>query len=62
MVLDLQKANTYQCSWGSVLGSREVEVTRSNLDWLHEPFHFSDGVKLSNEIIAKLTLYSKREL
>ncbi|OEL18858.1 Transketolase, chloroplastic [Dichanthelium oligosanthes] len=38
------KANTYSVH-GSALGSKEVEATRSNLRWLHEPFHVPDEVK-----------------
>jgi len=38
------KANTYSVH-GSALGSKEVEETRSNLRWLHEPFHVPDEVK-----------------
>ncbi|KAL6650482.1 hypothetical protein ACP70R_009407 [Stipagrostis hirtigluma subsp. patula] len=38
------KANTYSVH-GSALGSKEVEATRSNLGWLHEPFHVPDEVK-----------------
>ncbi|KAG2565412.1 transketolase, chloroplastic-like [Panicum virgatum] len=38
------KANTYSVH-GSALGSKEVEETRSNLQWLHEPFHVPDEVK-----------------
>lgn len=49
------KANTYSVH-GSALGSKEVEATRSNLRWLHEPFHVPDEVKrynlLCNEVIV----------
>uniref|UniRef100_K3XHC9 transketolase n=1 Tax=Setaria italica TaxID=4555 RepID=K3XHC9_SETIT len=38
------KANTYSVH-GSALGSKEVEATRSNLQWFHEPFHVPDEVK-----------------
>ncbi|CAD6264097.1 unnamed protein product [Miscanthus lutarioriparius] len=38
------KANTYSVH-GTALGSKEVEATRSNLGWLHEPFHVPDEVK-----------------
>ncbi|KAJ1270566.1 hypothetical protein BS78_06G061900 [Paspalum vaginatum] len=38
------KANTYSVH-GSALGSKEVEATRSNLGWFHEPFHVPDEVK-----------------
>nr|CAB3486926.1 unnamed protein product [Digitaria exilis] len=38
------KANTYKVH-GSALGSKEVEATRSNLRWLHKPFHVPDEVK-----------------
>ncbi|KAL6851510.1 hypothetical protein ACP4OV_020443 [Aristida adscensionis] len=38
------KANTYSAH-GSALGSKEVEATRSNLGWHHEPFHVPDDVK-----------------
>ncbi|GJN36860.1 hypothetical protein PR202_gb25759 [Eleusine coracana subsp. coracana] len=38
------KANTYSVH-GSALGSKEVEATRSNLQWHHEPFHVPDEVK-----------------
>lgn len=38
------KANTYSVH-GTALGSKEVEATRSNLGWLHEPFHVPDQVK-----------------
>ncbi|XP_006652140.1 transketolase, chloroplastic-like [Oryza brachyantha] len=38
------KANTYSVH-GSALGSKEVEATRNNLSWLHEPFHVPDEVK-----------------
>jgi transketolase len=58
------KANTYSVH-GSALGSKEVEATRRNLRWLHEPFHVPGDVKrynlLSNEVIAKLTLPSIHE-
>jgi len=53
------KANTYSVH-GSALGSKEVEETRSNLQWLHEPFHVPDEVKryslLSN--VAKIKLHN----
>ncbi|PAN37124.1 hypothetical protein PAHAL_7G053700 [Panicum hallii] len=38
------KANTYSVH-GSALGSKEVEATRRNLRWLHEPFHVPGDVK-----------------
>jgi len=56
------KANTYSVH-GSALGSKEVEETRSNLRWLHEPFHVPDEVKryslLSN--VAKIELHNIHE-
>jgi transketolase len=58
------KANTYSVH-GTALGSKEVEATRSNLGWLHEPFHVPDQVKryilFSNDVIAKLMLHCKRK-
>lgn len=51
---------------GNALGSKEVEATRSNLGWLHEPFHVPDEVKryvlFRTDVIAKLMLYCKRKL
>ncbi|XP_010692960.2 transketolase, chloroplastic [Beta vulgaris subsp. vulgaris] len=38
------KANSYSVH-GSALGAKEVEATRSNLGWPHEPFHVSEDVK-----------------
>uniref|UniRef100_A0A1D1Y5W8 transketolase n=1 Tax=Anthurium amnicola TaxID=1678845 RepID=A0A1D1Y5W8_9ARAE len=38
------KANSYSVH-GSALGAKEVEATRSNLGWPHEPFHVPDDVK-----------------
>jgi transketolase len=38
------KANTYSVH-GSALGLKEVEATRSNLKWHHEPFHVPDEVQ-----------------
>ncbi|KAK1415357.1 hypothetical protein QVD17_31138 [Tagetes erecta] len=38
------KANSYSAH-GSALGAKEVEATRKNLGWTHEPFHVPDDVK-----------------
>uniref|UniRef100_A0A0E0P6I5 transketolase n=1 Tax=Oryza rufipogon TaxID=4529 RepID=A0A0E0P6I5_ORYRU len=38
------KANTYSVH-GSALGTKEVEATKNNLSWHHEPFHVPDEVK-----------------
>ncbi|XP_042449382.1 transketolase, chloroplastic-like [Zingiber officinale] len=38
------KANTYSVH-GSALGSKEVDATRLNLGWAHEPFHVPEDVK-----------------
>lgn len=38
------KASTHSVH-GSALGPKEVEATRNNLLWLHEPFHVPDEVK-----------------
>jgi transketolase len=38
------KASTHSVH-GSALGSKEVEATRKNLLWPHEPFHVPDEVK-----------------
>uniref|UniRef100_A0ACD5Y4W1 Uncharacterized protein n=1 Tax=Avena sativa TaxID=4498 RepID=A0ACD5Y4W1_AVESA len=38
------KASTHSVH-GSALGSKEVEATRNNLLWHHEPFHVPDDVK-----------------
>uniref|UniRef100_M8BZD4 transketolase n=1 Tax=Aegilops tauschii TaxID=37682 RepID=M8BZD4_AEGTA len=38
------KASTHSVH-GSALGSKEVEATRKNLSWAHEPFHVPDEVK-----------------
>lgn len=38
------KANTYSVH-GSALGSKEVDATRLNLAWAHEPFHVPEDVK-----------------
>jgi transketolase len=53
------KANTYSVH-GSALGSKEVEATRSNLQWHHEPFHVPDEVQrhwshhVSDALLLKL--------
>ena len=56
------KANTYSVH-GSALGSKEVEETRSNLQWLHEPFHVPDEVKRYNLLsnVAKIKLHNIHE-
>lgn len=38
------KANSYSVH-GSALGPKEVDATRKNLGWPHEPFHVPDDVK-----------------
>lgn len=38
------KANSYSAH-GSALGAKEVEATRKNLGWAHEPFHVPQDVK-----------------
>ncbi|XP_074263181.1 transketolase, chloroplastic-like [Silene latifolia] len=38
------KANSYSVH-GSALGAKEVEATRGNLGWAHEPFHVPEEVK-----------------
>ncbi|GAB2222098.1 hypothetical protein Droror1_Dr00013297 [Drosera rotundifolia] len=38
------KANSYSVH-GSALGAKEVEATRKNLGWPHEPFHVPEAVK-----------------
>ncbi|KAK7256575.1 hypothetical protein RIF29_30029 [Crotalaria pallida] len=38
------KANSYSVH-GSALGAKEVDATRKNLGWPHEPFHVPDDVK-----------------
>uniref|UniRef100_A0A0C9RTG0 transketolase n=1 Tax=Wollemia nobilis TaxID=56998 RepID=A0A0C9RTG0_9CONI len=38
------KANSYSVH-GSALGAKEVEATRQNLAWPHEPFHVPEDVK-----------------
>ena len=38
------KANSYSAH-GSALGAKEVEATRKNLKWAHEPFHVPEDVK-----------------
>lgn len=38
------KANSYSAH-GSALGAKEVEATRKNLGWAHEPFHVPEDVK-----------------
>nr|GFC13172.1 transketolase, chloroplastic [Tanacetum cinerariifolium] len=38
------KANSYSAH-GSALGAKEVEATRKNLKWVHEPFHVPEDVK-----------------
>lgn len=38
------KANSYSVH-GSALGAKEVEATRNNLGWAHEPFHVPEDVK-----------------
>ena len=38
------KANSYSVH-GSALGAKEVEATRQNLGWAHEPFHVPEDVK-----------------
>ncbi|KAH9627448.1 hypothetical protein KSS87_006139 [Heliosperma pusillum] len=38
------KANSYSVH-GSALGAKEVEATRGNLEWAHEPFHVPAEVK-----------------
>ncbi|GJW10858.1 transketolase, chloroplastic [Tanacetum coccineum] len=39
------KANSYSAH-GSALGAKEVEATRKNLKWSHEPFHVPEDVKM----------------
>jgi transketolase len=60
------KANTYSVH-GSALGSKEVEATRSNLQWHHEPFHVPDEVQrytavTSNAIVKSSTLNAEVEV
>ncbi|KAJ8771479.1 hypothetical protein K2173_026656 [Erythroxylum novogranatense] len=38
------KANSYSVH-GSALGAKEVDATRKNLGWSHEPFHVPEDVK-----------------
>lgn len=38
------KANSYSVH-GSALGAKEVDATRQNLGWPHEPFHVPEDVK-----------------
>ncbi|PWA36017.1 transketolase protein [Artemisia annua] len=38
------KANSYSAH-GSALGAKEVDATRKNLKWSHEPFHVPEDVK-----------------
>ena len=38
------KANSYSVH-GSALGAKEVEATRQNLGWQHEPFFVPEDVK-----------------
>lgn len=38
------KANSYSVH-GSALGAKEVDATRQNLGWSHEPFHVPEDVK-----------------
>lgn len=38
------KANSYSVH-GSALGAKEVDATRKNLGWPHEPFHVPEDVK-----------------
>ncbi|KAK8964385.1 hypothetical protein KSP40_PGU000448 [Platanthera guangdongensis] len=65
------KANSYSVH-GSALGSKEVDATRKNLGWPHEPFHvpedvkshwsqhISDGAALETEWNAKFAKYGKK--
>lgn len=47
------KASTHSVH-GSALGSKEVEATRKNLSWAHEPFHVPDEVKRYSVVLVKL--------
>ncbi|KAG6434458.1 hypothetical protein SASPL_106095 [Salvia splendens] len=65
------KANCYSVH-GSALGAKEVEATRKNLAWPHEPFHVpedvkkhwsrhvADGAALEAEWNAKFAEYEKK--
>uniref|UniRef100_A0ACD5WQG6 Uncharacterized protein n=1 Tax=Avena sativa TaxID=4498 RepID=A0ACD5WQG6_AVESA len=65
------KASTHSVH-GSALGSKEVEATRNNLLWHHEPFHvpddvkrhwchhFDEGASLEAEWNAKFAEYEKK--
>ncbi|XAR66168.1 Transketolase [Bertholletia excelsa] len=65
------KANTYAVH-GSALGAKEVDATRKNLGWAHEPFHvpedvkkhwsrhISDGAALESEWNAKFAEYERK--
>ncbi|RVW35255.1 Transketolase, chloroplastic [Vitis vinifera] len=65
------KANSYSVH-GSALGAKEVDATRKNLGWPHEPFHvpedvkkhwsrhIPDGAALEAEWNAKFAEYEKK--
>ncbi|CAM8901841.1 unnamed protein product [Rhodiola kirilowii] len=65
------KANSYSVH-GSALGAKEVDATRKNLGWPHEPFHVpedvkkhwsrhaSEGAALEAEWNAKFAEYEKK--
>ncbi|KAM7275340.1 hypothetical protein ACFE04_017206 [Oxalis oulophora] len=65
------KANSYSVH-GSALGAKEVDATRQNLGWPHEPFHVPEEVKklwsrhtpegaaLESEWNAKFAEYEKK--
>ncbi|CAM8904661.1 unnamed protein product [Rhodiola kirilowii] len=65
------KANSYSVH-GSALGAKEVDATRQNLGWPHEPFHVpedvkkhwsrhaSEGAALEAEWNAKFAEYEKK--
>ncbi|KAE9592260.1 hypothetical protein Lal_00035294 [Lupinus albus] len=65
------KANSYSVH-GSALGAKEVDATRKNLEWPHEPFqvpeevkkhwsrHIPEGAALETEWNAKFAEYEKK--
>lgn len=48
------KANSYSVH-GSALGAKEVDATRKNLGWPHEPFHVPEDVKKYILVIVPMT-------
>lgn len=49
------KANSYSVH-GSALGAKEVDATRKNLGWPHEPFYVPEDVKKYLHLILNLSL------